>query len=373
MKSLPRLLLLAAPALLLAACDQKSASSSPSVSPSESEIPSEITTPSQTESEPVSDSGDSSDSSSSSPVVIGELTLDSFLSAVKSGNYTVVYDDSYMYADDALDYYSYYLDEGTVVYLTDYGDGSTEGSVVGNNDDYGLVQVDFADGQVYGESLVSPAQGVKIVEGYYTPADFLGEPTDWTAEGSSFVNDSDESKESLLHFLGLDEYMEAADLGDLSLTLGEDAASLETTIDGEAFAMTFSDFGTTVYDGVEDMLAGVEFSVPTDWGIAATYADEFGIAFRPITSAMALPSPSMTTMARSRSAIRRPMLRSSIRLWSACLPTPASLSMITIAIRPAITIPITMATTASISIGMRPRNITRPSIPMGMSISFSIL
>ena len=73
--------------------------------------------------------------------------------------------------------------------------------------------------------------------------------------------------------------MEAADLGDLSLTLGEDAASLETTIDGEAFAMTFSDFGTTVYDGVEDMLAAVEFSVPTDWGIAATYADEFGIAF----------------------------------------------------------------------------------------------
>lgn len=273
MKSLRSLLLLAAPTLLLVGCDQGATSSSPSVSPSESE------TPSQTESESSSDSGDSSDSSSSTQVAVGELTLDSFLSAIKAGNYTVVYDDSYIYADDPLDYYSYYLDESTVVYLTDYGDGSNEGSAVGNNEAYGLVQVDFADGQVYAESLVSPAKGVKIIEVYYTPADFLGEKADWTSEGSTISSDSNELKEYLLYFLGLDESMETADLGDLSLTLGEDTVSFETTIDGESFVMTFSDFGTTVYDGVEDMLSDVEFSVPTDWGIAATYADEFGIAF----------------------------------------------------------------------------------------------
>lgn len=264
MKSLRSLLLLAAPALLLVGCDQGATSSSPSVSPSESETPSEITTPSQSE---------------PSTTLIEETPLDAFINGIKAGNYVYSYDDGFLGETDTYTYTYYCLDESTVVAETDYGEGYVEFSLTGNNDDYGMVEVYFDEDMVYSEGLVSPAKGLKFSDVYYTPLDFVGDASDWKAEGSAYVSTSTTLKTGVLSNVTSDEDLTADDVGDLVLTLGDKSGSIATTIEGAALVFNFTNIGTAAFEGAADMLDEVELNKPTDWGIAATYADEFGIAF----------------------------------------------------------------------------------------------
>lgn len=264
MKSLRSLLLLAAPALLLVGCDQGATSSSPSVSPSESETPSEITTPSQSE-------------PSSTP--IEETPLDAFINGIKAGNYVYSYDDGFLGETETYTYTYYCLDESTVVAETDYGEGYVEYSLTGNNDDYGMVEVYFDEDMVYSEGLVTPAKGLNFSDVYYTPLDFVGDASDWKAEGSAYVSTSTTLKTGVLSNVTSDEDLTADGVGDLVLTLGDQSGSIATTIEGAALVFNFTNIGTAAFEGAADMLDEVELNKPTDWGMAAMYAEQFGIAF----------------------------------------------------------------------------------------------
>lgn len=270
MKSLRPLFFLVAPALLLVGCDHgDDTSSSRSISPEE--------TPSDTLVDASSTPGGEDSASTSSNQA--DIRLASFIEGVKSANYVVAYDDAYLGESTVYTYLAYYLDEETVVYETDYGDGYVDGQLVGNHDEYGMVEVYFADGEPYYQSLVSPAKGHPIAEAYYTPADFIGESSDWTADGSTYVCADSDLKAALLNYISTFDGTTIDDVADLVLAFGEDSVTLETAIEGAELTFVFTDIGAASYEGAEEMLSSVEFSAPSDWGVAGLYAEQFGIDF----------------------------------------------------------------------------------------------